>query len=233
MKNKKILIVEDEQIIAENLRFILNQYNYEFIDVAIDATETKLLFERTSYDLVLMDINLGDLSTMDGIDLIKWLSKTYSFAFMYVTANADEKTVHRAKETQPVGYIVKPFVNTAIYANVEMALNTLKKKEFFTYTNKGTQQKIPLSQITFVKADGSYININTSEENSHFVRKSLTDFEELYKTTFIRVHKSLLVNKSYIQSYTSLLVKVNDIKLPLGRTYKKSFLEQVKEIEFS
>jgi len=233
MKNKKILIVEDEQIIAENLRFILNEYGYDFVDVAMGVPETKQFFEITTYDLVLMDINLGNESTIDGIDLIKWLTQKYTFSFLYVTANADEKTVHKAKGTEPAGYIVKPFINTSIYANVALALNKLKKEEFFTFTNKGMQQQILLSEIAYIQADGSYATIYTSENEQHFVRRSLTEISKLYPIIFIRIHKSVLINKNYIQAYTSQSVKVIDRKLPLGRTYKQPFLQQTKAISFS
>ena len=232
MKNIKILIVEDELIIAENLRYILNQYDYDFVDVAMDAPEAKQFFKKNNYDLVLMDINLGSQSTIDGIDLIKWLTQKYTFSFIYVTANADNKTIHKAKETEPAGYIVKPFINTSIYANVELALNKLKKEEFFTFANKGMQQQILLSDIAYIQADGSYININTSTKEQHFIRKSLSDINNLYPTTFIRIHKSILINKNYIQAYTSQSVKINDKKLSLGRTYKNLFLEQTKGISF-
>lgn len=233
MKNRKILIVEDEQIIAENLRFILHEYDYNFVDVAIDATEAQNLFEKTAYDLVLMDINLGNYSSMNGIDLIKWLSEKYSFVFMYVTANADMKTVENAKTTKPAGYIVKPFMNASIYANVEIALNTLKEEVFFSHVDKGMQQQISISKINYIKADGAYIHIYMLEDGKHFARKSLSEFNKLYPNDFIRIHKSILINKNYIQGYTSQFVKINDIKLPLGRTHKKSFLDQIKKAEFS
>ena len=231
MKNEKILIVEDEQIIAENLRFILNKYGYDFIDVAMDVEETETFFKNTLYDLVLMDINLGESSVLDGIDLIKKLSAEYSFVFMYVTANADKKTIKRAKTTNPTGYIVKPLINTSIYANVEMALNTIKKEQFFLHTQKGMQEKTQLSKITHIKANDAYIY--TLDENKYLVRKSLIEFNELYPNNFIRIHKSILVNKQFIQAYSSQIVKVNNQKLPLGRTYKLTFLAQIKDLSFS
>ncbi len=233
MKEGKILIVEDEQIIAENLRLILNEYGYNNVDVAIDDQETIDLFNQTPYDLVLMDINLGDFSSVDGIDLIKQLSKTYNFVFMYVTANADEKTIDKAKETTPLGYIIKPFINTSIYANVEMALNRIKKEEIFTYSNQGMQYQILLSDIMYLEADGAYIIIYTSDNQSHFVRKSLSEFTELYTLPFIRIHKSYIVHKSHVQAHSSQFVKVNDMKLPLGRAYKTSFLQKVKSTPFA
>ena len=233
MKNKKILIVEDEQIIAENLRYILNEYGYNFVDVAMDVTETQNFFEATAYDLVLMDINLGEDSVMDGIDLIKYLTKRYSFHFMYVTANADAKTVEKVKSTEPAGYIVKPFVNASIYANVEIVLNSFNKKETFSFINKGMHQNVPVSEITYVKADGAYIYFYTINKKKHLIRKSLAEFNNLFPTVFIRIHKSILINKHHIQAYTSQSVKINDLKLPLSRTHKQTFLELIKELSFS
>ncbi len=229
MIDTKILIVEDEQIIAENLRFILNEYGYSFVDVAMDKDEAIHLFEKNNYDLVLMDVNLGMASSSDGIDLIKELKKKYSFIFIYVTANADTNTVEKAKETNPAGYIVKPFVNSSIYANVEIALNTFKKEEYFTYIHKGMQQQILLSNVTYIKADGSYIHIYMDDKSKHFVRKSIAEFGEAHQNNFIRIHKSLLVNLDHVQAYTSRVVQIDEEKLSLGRTYKKNFLLAMKQ----
>ncbi|WP_034057762.1 response regulator transcription factor [Lacinutrix jangbogonensis] len=232
MKNKEILIVEDELIIAENLRFILNKYGYNCVDVAGDVEEAKQLFTIKTYDLVLMDINLGGNSALDGIDLIKHLLQKYDFIYIYITANADEKTIEKAKTTQPSSYIVKPFITTTIYANVAMALNSINDKACFTYTNKGMQDHILLSKIKYVEADGNYINIYPFSEKIHFVRKSLAEFLELYTTIFIRIHKSVIINKHTIQGYNSQYVRVNNKNLPLGRTYKENFLEQIKDVTF-
>ena len=233
MKNRKILIVEDELIIAENLRYILNEYGYHFVDVAGSANEAKQLFSKKLYDLVLMDINLEDNSGIDGIDLIQILIKKYSFIYIYITANADIKTIEKAKTTQPSGYIVKPFNNATIHANVEIALNTIQDDIYFTYTKTGMQHKILVSDIMYVEADGAYTNIYSINKEAHFIRKSIAEFLEIHPTYFIRIHKSVLINKNNIQGYTSQSVKVNDEKLPLGRAYKQNFLENIKDLSFS
>ena len=232
MKEKKILIVEDEQIIAENLRFILNEYEYSNVDVAIDAAEAREMFKENAYDLVLMDINLGPYSEIDGIDLVKELSKSYSFVYLYVTANADESTVNKAKGTSPLGYIVKPFVNTAIYANVTMALSSLKQQETFTFTDKGMQYQLFVSDILYLESDGSYANIYTVEGTSYFVRVSLADFVSMFAEDFIRIHKSIVINKHCIEAHTSQFVKIGHKKLPIGRTYKQDFIKRIQHIAF-
>lgn len=233
MKDTYILIVEDEQIIAENLRFILNDYGYKFVDVAIDAYDAKAMFKQRTFDLVLMDINLGDQSPIDGIDLIKELLLSYQFGYIYVTANADEYTINKAKETSPLGYIVKPFNNPSIYANVEMALNSLKSEDIFSYNNQGMKCQLKLSEILYLEADGAYATIYSSDGNTHFVRLSLSEFNLKYSENFVRIHKSTIINKNHIQAHSSQFVKINDQKLAIGRTYKKLFLQQVKNISFT
>ncbi|MEM6718308.1 MAG: response regulator transcription factor [Bacteroidota bacterium] len=232
MKDSSILIVEDEQIIAENLRFILTEYKYEDIDVAIDAEEAQALFEQKKYQLVLMDINLGEYSDIDGIDLIKILSAKHTFNYIYITANADAKTLEKAKTTKPTGYIVKPFTNKSVFANVEMALSSVVQNDYFTFINKGVKQQIQLSDITHIEAEGAYSYIHKSNKERYLVRKSLMEFMKAYQNFFIRIHKSTIINKKYIEGYTSQFVKLSDAKLPLGRSYKKDFLLYVKNLSF-
>ncbi len=230
MKTEKILIVENEQIVAENLRLILNEKGYINVDLAIDIEETKHFFQKKQYNLVLMDINLNDPSGMDGIDLVKELATTYTFAHIYVTANSEEKTILKAKETYPSSYLIKPFMNSEVFANVLMVLNSLKKDEAYFTVNghNNMQQQIPLSQIVYIKAEGSYIQIFTASKTKHLARKSLSEFMELFPTYFIRIHKSILINRNYVQAYSSQVVKIYNEKLPLGRKYKEAFLSEIK-----
>lgn len=232
MINRKILIIEDEQIIGENLRFILNEYGYGNVDLAMDDTEAVELFDKTDFDLVLSDINLGPHSNMDGIDLIQHLAKKHSFVYIYITANGDQKTVNKAKDTKPEAFIIKPFVKASIFANVEIALNNLKKDVFFSYSNKGMQEQINLNKITYIEADGGYISIFTLSKNQIFIRKAISEFEKEYNEFFVRIHKSILVNINKIQAYNSISVSVNDVKLTLGRSYKDSFLEKIEGLTF-
>lgn len=223
MKNKRILIVEDEQIIAENLRLILLNFGYKNVEVAMDSDEAIELFQKSSFHLVLMDINLGEISNLDGIDLIRYLTQHYQFKFLYVSANADLKTIEKAKGTTPSGYIVKPFVNSAIYANVEMALSQVQHKDlFFSYSLKGIPHKLYLNNICYLESDGSYINIITSDKKIIFIRKSLTEFQALFADQFIRIHKSIVVNIDKIIGYQSGYISLEETKLPIGRAYKKS-----------
>jgi DNA-binding LytR/AlgR family response regulator len=232
MDEINILIVEDEQIIAENLRFILHEYDYTNVDVAIDATEATACFKSKNYQLVLMDINLGINSPVDGVDLIKKLIQEYTFSYIYITANADEKTLQKVKTTNPAGYIVKPFTNEAVFANVEMALSSALKNDSLTFMHKSMKQQIKISDIRYIKAEGVYSIIHEANTKQHLIRKSLSELVTAYEKYFIRVHKSILINKDFIQGYTSQYVKIDGEKLPIGRSYKKDFLHKIKNLSF-
>ncbi|MEE3718694.1 ATP-binding protein [Tumidithrix elongata RA019] len=120
MTKAKILIVEDEAIAAENLSVRLQQQGYTItgiVDSGIEAIES---VDRLQPDLVLMDIMIkGD---MDGISAAEQIYAQHQIPVVYMTAFADEKTLERAKQTEPFGYIVKPFKIPELRAAVEVAL---------------------------------------------------------------------------------------------------------------
>jgi signal transduction histidine kinase len=114
------MIVDDEIIIARELEVRLTTLGYEVIGLAVSGDEAITLACKTCPDLVLMDINLkGD---MDGIESATEICSRFSVPIIYLTAFADEKTLERARKTEPYGYIVKPFNERELQANIEMAL---------------------------------------------------------------------------------------------------------------
>jgi len=120
MAKARILVVDDEIIIARELESRLRSMGYEVTGIAASGAEALRLTMETSPDLVLMDIVLkGD---MDGIETAAEIRQRYRFPIIYVTAYTDEVTIARAKITEPFGYIVKPFSERELHANIEMAL---------------------------------------------------------------------------------------------------------------
>lgn len=115
-----ILIVDDEIIIARDLEVRLGNLGYDIRGIACSGEEAIRLAEKTQPNLVLMDIVLkGD---MDGIEAAAEISKRWGFPVIYLSAYADEATLKRARITEPFGYLVKPFSERELRANIEMAL---------------------------------------------------------------------------------------------------------------
>jgi len=115
----RILIVEDERLVAEDLRMRLERLGYVVVGLADTADFALALADEQKPDLVLLDIRLK--GQRDGIDVAKRLRSDY-LGFVYVTSNADRTTLARASETEPLGYVMKPFAEREIHAVIETAL---------------------------------------------------------------------------------------------------------------
>ncbi len=118
--SKTILIVEDEAIIAEQLRDTLGNLGYTVPSPLSTGREAIDSAEKEHPDLVLMDIKLdGDI---DGIDAAQEINNRFNIPVIYLTAYKDDQTVERAKQTGPFGFVIKPFNERELDANIQMAL---------------------------------------------------------------------------------------------------------------
>ncbi len=120
MKKKRILITEDEQIVAEDLKMALEAMGYSVIGIASSGERAIELADQKKPDLILMDIMLS--GKMDGIAAAFTIRSRYDIPVIYVTAYADSTLLERAKHTEPFGYIVKPFNEREVQSNIEIAL---------------------------------------------------------------------------------------------------------------
>jgi diguanylate cyclase (GGDEF)-like protein/PAS domain S-box-containing protein len=137
MNPVKILIVENENIVAWDIQNILEGLGYTVTAIASSGAEAIQQVAATNPDLVLMDIRLQ--GEMDGVEASEEIYSRFNIPVVYLTAHADETTLKRAKITEPFGYIIKPFQEKELNATIEMALykykqqNRLKKeKQWFS-----------------------------------------------------------------------------------------------------
>ncbi|MDX1332370.1 MAG: response regulator, partial [Robiginitalea sp.] len=117
----RILIVEDNVIIADDMQSMLEEIGYEIVDNVIVYEQAVEVLKNHEVDLVLIDIILASDKT--GIDLGKHIREKYDIPFIFVTSNSDRATVENAKTVQPNGYLVKPFEQQDLYTSIEIALS--------------------------------------------------------------------------------------------------------------
>jgi len=117
----KVLIVEDEGLIALDLVSHLQQFGYQVIGQAVTAEEALRVMEKNLPDLVLMDIVLK--GRMDGIEAAEIIRSRWGLPVVFVTANADEERLERIKPVNPFGFIIKPFSEHDIKVTLEMTLH--------------------------------------------------------------------------------------------------------------
>ncbi|BAY97802.1 PAS/PAC sensor hybrid histidine kinase [Tolypothrix tenuis PCC 7101] len=120
MTNANILVVEDEAIVAKDLRNRLTRFGYTVPAVASSGQEAINKALELSPDLVLMDIKLK--GQMDGVEAAQEIHKHLDIPIIYLTAYADDHTLDRAKVTDPFGYLLKPFKERELQTNIEIAL---------------------------------------------------------------------------------------------------------------
>lgn len=137
MTEVRVLIVEDEPLIAENIALCLNNNDFMVSGIAYDNEEARKQLIQNTPDAVLMDINLG--SEEDGIDLARFINKNYKIPFLFLTSYADKITLDRAKQVEPSAYIVKPFLEKALLASLEIAISNFARRN---------NQQIPLLSFT-------------------------------------------------------------------------------------
>lgn len=119
--NARILVVEDERIVAKDIQNTLISLGYGVSGLASSGEEAIDRAAETHPDLVLMDIALK--GEMDGVEAVTQIQSLFDIPVVYLTAYSDEETLQRAKITQPYGYILKPFSESGLHINIEMALH--------------------------------------------------------------------------------------------------------------
>ncbi len=133
MKKIQILIVEDERIVAEDVKTKLEHVGYAVAGIVNSGEESVKKAEILKPDLVLMDIVLE--GKMDGIEAAAEILSKLNIPVVYLTAYSDKKTLKKAKVTEPFGFIIKPFEAQDLFTSIEMALyrhtlrNMLKESE--------------------------------------------------------------------------------------------------------
>ena len=145
MNEFKILIVEDEPIIAQNIAVYLNINDFVVSGIAYDDEETIFQLKQNTPDAVILDINL-DCAT-DGIEIADHINKYFHIPFLFLTSYADKETLDRAKKVEPWGYVVKPFNEKALLASLEIAISNFAKR---------SNQQIP--SISFEKINRHLIS---------------------------------------------------------------------------
>lgn len=239
----QILVVEDNLVVSDNIKFMLSKMTYELVESVVDYESAVYVLEREKIQLVLIDILLA--STKTGIELGAYIRKNYQIPFIFITSNSDKSTVASAKLVNPNGYLVKPFEAQDLFTAIEIALfnyneqhQNLQKKHTKLQASQGLDlpksiltdsifikkqhifHRIPFVEIQFIKSDNVYLEVYTT--NTKFlVRSTLKDYlTKLPNHIFYRAHKSFIVNIEHIQALNVKDVIVANRSIPISKEFK-------------
>jgi DNA-binding LytR/AlgR family response regulator len=250
MKPKaRLLIVEDEFITMDLLRDYLVQSGYEISGDAMSAEEAMDVLERSSTDLVILDINLK--GEKDGIWVAEQIREHYHIPFIFLSAYSDTPTIKRAAATNPYGYLVKPFTKANVYSAVEIALKNFEKEkmpldlaieDWANETELSINQsifvkdnnlfkKIELSQIRYIQAYKNYLELQMEREKV-IIRSTLSKFYQvLPEVYFQQVHRSFVVNLQHVDSLMSTSLIIGLSTVPISKNFKANLLKKLNFFE--
>ncbi|GAX35973.1 hybrid sensor histidine kinase/response regulator [Nodularia sp. NIES-3585] len=152
IKTVKILVVEDEYILAINLQETLESLGYKVVDIIDSAAAAITKANELRPNLILMDIRLR--GEMDGIQAAEQIWHTLQIPVIYVTGHSDRSTVERATLTLPFGYILKPIKEQELYVAIQTALNRYEREQFLSSVLRGMGDGVivvdPELHITYI-----------------------------------------------------------------------------------
>jgi len=235
MKSLNIHIIEDEPLIAEAIKTVLENENHTVTGISLRGKDAIYDIENLKPDLVLVDIMIkGDI---DGVEIVTHLKKKLDIPFIYLTSLSDEKTLQRVKATNPSGFIVKPFNENTLTTNIELAyhkheitksdieINT--QSDAFFIKNKGELIKVSQSEILFFEAYDNYCNLYTAKKK-HLLSQTLKRVEEkIPSSQFLKVHRSYIINFSKINSIHEGYIFIDNHKIPYSKSHKDQLMQKL------
>lgn len=163
-KPARILVVEDEAIVAFNLQQRLEQLGYDVPAIAASGQESLDLIHDLLPDLVLMDIHIQ--GQMDGIEVAARLRQSHPVPVIYLTAYAEDATLERARQTQPYGYLLKPFSERELHATIQMAFERHKLELELVDKQLLLQQALDAASMGVIEMDVATMGITPSSRTS-------------------------------------------------------------------
>lgn len=225
----RILIVEDDMIIAANISLQLTRLGYEVIGIESRGEEAVSHAFRNPPDIILMDINLK--GAINGIEAAHAIRRQREIPIVYLTANNDEATFSKAKETQPHAFISKPFSALNLQRSIALVAEKLGEgqsgnnglqvmEDRIFVRHNGKMVKLLLSDILYIEAERNYCNIVTGKVQYLVVCTLKTIENELPDAFFIRVHRSYVVNISKLDVLSDNHLEIGRKVIPVSRTQK-------------
>ena len=243
-----LLIIEDEAVLALDLRATLLAEGYAVVGIAATGPRALELFEQhPEVGGVLCDIHLQ--GPWDGIETARRLLALRPVPLIYLTALADQPTLDEALTTGPAAYLPKPVSAASLRAALALALHAIARpvapvpepgpdRDALTRDSilqlddhvfiKDNSQfvRIPLADILLLEADNTYTSLRTPARK-YALRLTLgAVLERLHFAQLVRVHRSFAINIQRVESFSDAEVTVAGQTVPLGRQYREAFLKQ-------
>jgi len=243
----KILLVEDEMIIAAKISTQLTNMGYEITGILSRGEEAIANVKENMADIILLDINLK--GEIDGIETSKQIHRFSGVPIIYLAANGDDATFNRAITTKPAGYISKPFKQLDLQRAIELAICRMEDNEPGQETFDGNNEvqhfilsdrifvrykekmlKIMVSDILYIEADRNYSRIFTCSKEYLLSVTLKTIQEKISGNFFVRIHRSYIINITQIEEVADSYVSIAGKPIPMSDGLKEQLLNRIQTL---
>ncbi len=237
---KKIFLIEDEWIHAEDIRISVEELNYEWLGYCGEGMAAMEKIRSLQPDVVLIDLNLN--GSFSGLLIAAEVKKIFGLPFIFVTSYLDDDVIRRCIELNPVAYLHKPVHKGDLKAALIKAEHQQAQKEEpeeASFSGSGLNLLVrigkslkPLSHndIIAIHSDAkNYVRIFSKGAAQYTVRSSLSALEKQLPTSlFIRVHKEYIINLKCISSVNEAeqTIQIDKLNIPLGRNFRSRFFSR-------
>lgn len=238
----KVLVVEDEIITARDIAYRIGQMGYEVIGTAATAQKAlELLEAHPDTAIALLDIILkGD---MDGIELARIINKKHGIPFLFLTSHSQAYLVDRARSVKPHAYLLKPFNDRQVHVAMVLALTNFSANQYADDQPTGQEtisdqedvlqikdslflrkdhhfKRVRLNDILFLEADNNYTTIMTVSQSFIYSIVLKKVESRLPAQSFMRVHRSYVVNIDCVSGFEGNLLYIGNNKIPVSNSYR-------------
>lgn len=246
MTSIRILIVEDEVIIAEDIALRLSDMGYQIVQIVDNVDAAVNYLEQELTDLVLLDISLKGEQT--GIDLAEIINSRFKIPFIFLSSHTNQSIVEKAKKVNPAAYLLKPFNDHQVKISIEMGLfnfygdkkeekeraenhEMLLKLPNALFLKKDTHyEKVAFSDILWLEAESNYTYIYT-KSGKYTYSSVLKKFEDkLPEDPFYRVHRSYIVNLSNVTGFEGNMLIIGKNYIPVNKSCKETVFKRFQII---
>lgn len=242
----RAVIVDDEPTARRTLQNLVENYTnkVEVIGSAEDVLSGVKLINKSSPDIVFLDVRMPNYS---GFSLVEYFDE---LEFKIIFTTAYEEYANKAFMKGAAGYLLKPIDIDDLNASIERVREEFKKEQIdnigtdhkstslnpknkiLTLPFVGGLVKLKLDEILYFEAKGRQVMIHLIDEESQLANLSLKSIQDiLRRTTFLRIHKSYVVNFMHIKKYTkgkeASITLYNDISLEVGKVFKDRITEVI------
>jgi DNA-binding LytR/AlgR family response regulator len=229
----RILIVEDDMIIAANISLQLSNLGFEVTGLESRGEDAVHHAIENNPDIILMDIQLK--GKINGIEATKAIKRLIDIPVIYLTANVDDATFSKAKETHPFAFITKPFNKLDLERTIALVEEKIKEKHGEILSNDTQVEyqgdrifirnqnrfiKVLLDEILYIEAERNYCNIFLSNHTYLIVSPLNKLCEKMDQRNFVRIHRSYVVNFSKLDAVADSHVEIHGKLIPVGKQYK-------------